>query len=64
VQTNQTFTISPQPGDFNPKNENHDVFVHTGAGDFGTLAFLENWHEIRSNGLLKWPGTADYECNP
>ena len=63
IQTDQTFTISPQPGDFNSANENHDVFVHSGGGDFGTLAFWENWHEIRVNGFLKWPGTADYECN-
>ena len=62
IKTDQTFTISPQPGDFSPANENHDVFVHSQAGDFGTLGIYEDERTIYINGLKKWPGTTDDTC--
>lgn len=62
IQSNQTFTISPQPDDFSPANENHDVFVHSKAGDFGTLGIYEDERAVYINGLTKWPGTTDDTC--
>jgi RHS repeat-associated protein len=63
LTSNQTFTISPQPGAYNPNNENHDVVVHTDNGDFGTLAIYMDWNAIYVNGLTKWKGTADVSCS-
>ena len=62
IRSTQTFTISPQPGDFSPANENHDVFVHSQAGDFGSLGIYEDERTIHINGLTKWPGTTDDTC--
>jgi RHS repeat-associated protein len=63
IQSDQTFTISPQPGKFNPANENDDVFVHTGNGDFGTLRIYMSWHAVTINGFNVWKGAADDDCN-
>ena len=62
IPSNQTFTISPQPGPYSSNNENHDVIVHTSDGDFGTLGTYMDWNAIYLNGLTKWKGTADVSC--
>jgi RHS repeat-associated protein len=61
-KSDQTFSISPQPGNFNPANENYNVIVHTNDGDFGTLRIWMDWHAVTINGFEKWTGTDDYEC--
>jgi RHS repeat-associated protein len=62
IQSDQHFTISPQPGTFNPANENDDVIVHTGNGDFGTLGIWMDWDAVTINGLKAWAGAANYAC--
>jgi RHS repeat-associated protein len=62
IESNQTFTVSPQPGKFNPANENDDIFVHTGNGDFGKLHIFMNWHAVTINGFDKWKGATDDVC--
>jgi len=64
VTSDQTFTISPEPGAYNKANDNYDVAVHTNAGDFGTLGIFMNWNAVLVNGLKVWPGVAEYGCNP
>ena len=62
IESNQTFTVSPQPGKFNPANENDSVFVHTGNGDFGTLHIFMDWHAVTINGFNMWKGAANDVC--
>jgi hypothetical protein len=63
VASDQNFTISPQPGKFNPANENDDVFVHSQDGDFARLSIFMDWDAVTINGLKRWKGAANYACN-